>query len=77
MAERQLGPLARRISILRWNANLSRPQLAERAGISVHLLQSLEQGRTANPKLQTLLNLARGLSVGIGDIISAIESDQA
>jgi transcriptional regulator with XRE-family HTH domain len=55
------GPFARRLASLRRRARLGRDQLAELSGVSAGLVQSLEQGRTANPTLRTLLGLAQGL----------------
>ncbi len=69
------GPLARRLSHLRWSACLSRSELAERAGISRHLVQSLEQGRIANPKLRTLLSLARALNVGFPEMLLDVHEE--
>lgn len=68
-------PLARRISYLRWSACLSRSELAERAGISRHLIQSLEQGRIANPKLRTLLSLARALNIGLAEFLLDVHEE--
>ena len=51
----QFKTLAR--NLRRRQRRINRLQLAERASISPDLVQSLEQGRTANPTLQTLLKL--------------------
>jgi transcriptional regulator with XRE-family HTH domain len=66
---RQPGPLARHISHLRYLRHLSRQQLAVSAGLSPDLVQSLEQGRTANPRLNTLLGLASALGVTLGELV--------
>jgi transcriptional regulator with XRE-family HTH domain len=66
---REPGPLARHISHLRYLRNLSREQLASKAGLSQDLVQSLEQGRTANPRLSTLLGLAAALGVTLGELV--------
>jgi transcriptional regulator with XRE-family HTH domain len=66
------GPFARRLATLRWRACLSRDQLAERSGVSADLIQSLEQGRAANPTLRTLLGLAQGLGVTGGELIEGL-----
>ena len=63
------GPFARRLASLRWRANLGRDQLAELSGVSAHLIQSLEQGRADNPTLRSLLGLAQGLGVTVGELI--------
>ena len=69
---REPGPFARRLAALRGRACLSRDQLAESSGVSAHLIQSLEQGRTCNPGLRTLLGLAKGLGVLLADLVEGL-----
>jgi DNA-binding Xre family transcriptional regulator len=57
---------------LRNEARLKREQLAARAGLSADLIQSLEQGRVNNPKLQTLLRLSRALDITIGELVEGV-----
>ena len=66
---RNPGVLGGRLNALRNEAYLSREELARRAGVSEDLVQSLEQGRTANPRLLTLLGLAGALGVTASDLI--------
>jgi transcriptional regulator with XRE-family HTH domain len=61
------------LSDLRWRAGLSRAAVAARAGVSKDLLQSLEQGRTANPTLRVLAGLARGLNVSVGELLAGLD----
>jgi len=65
------------LNALRNDAYLSRAELARRAGVSEDLVQSLEQGRTTNPTLATLLGLAGALGVTASDLIKgmAVQSD--
>jgi transcriptional regulator with XRE-family HTH domain len=42
------------------------------SGVSAGLIQSLEQGRTANPTLHTLLRLAKGLGVTGVELIEGV-----
>ena len=75
---RELGPLARRLALLRYRAGLKRITLSQLSGVSIDLIHSLEQGRTANPTLQNLLRLARVLGVSVGELVegvSEIDSD--
>jgi transcriptional regulator with XRE-family HTH domain len=69
--------LGSRLNALRSDAYLSRAELARRAGVSEDLVQSLEQGRTTNPTLQTLLGLAGALRVTVNDLVEgmAVQSD--
>jgi transcriptional regulator with XRE-family HTH domain len=66
------GPFARRLATLRWRAGLGRDQLAELSGVSVHTVQSLEQGRSGSPSLRTVLGLARGLGVTVGELVEGL-----
>lgn len=47
----------------RESMGLSRPELADRAGISHRLIEGLEQGRNVNPSLETLERLCVALGV--------------
>jgi transcriptional regulator with XRE-family HTH domain len=69
---REPGVLGCRLTALRTERYLSRAELARRAGVSEDLVQSLEQGRTANPRLQTLLGLAGALGVTVNDLIEGV-----
>jgi transcriptional regulator with XRE-family HTH domain len=42
--------------------------------VSEHLIQSLEQGRTANPTLQTLLGLAGAFGVTVSALLEGVAS---
>ena len=69
---RDPGVLGGRLAELRFRAYLSRVELARRAGVSEDLVQSLEQGRTANPRLYTLLGLAGALGVSASALIEGM-----
>jgi transcriptional regulator with XRE-family HTH domain len=73
---REQGPLALRLVDLRYRARLNRSKLAERSGVSADLIQSLEQGRTANPTLDTLLRLSSALEVTVGELIEDVPVPQ-
>jgi len=70
---RERGLLAKRLDSFRSKRYLSRDHVAKQAGISPHLLQSLEQGRTANPRLSTLLGLAKVYDVTVDNLIDGIQ----
>jgi transcriptional regulator with XRE-family HTH domain len=61
--------------MLRGRACLSRDQLSELSGVSADLIQSLEQGRAANPTLRSLLGLAQGLGVTGAELIEGLSSE--
>jgi transcriptional regulator with XRE-family HTH domain len=69
--------LGTKLFTLRRQAYLSREQVAQGAGISVDLLQSLEQGRTANPRIQTLLGLAHALMIPVVELTDCSAADLA
>jgi len=70
--QRNPGVLGSRLNALRSDAFLSRAELARRAGVSEDLVQSLEQGRTTNPTLQTLLGLVGALGVTVNDLVEGM-----
>ena len=53
----------------RQSLDLSRRQLAEKASLSVPLIQKLEHGATSNPRLSTLRQLAKALEVETVDLL--------
>lgn len=75
MRRRPQSHLAAKLLALRQRSYLSREQVAHDAGISAHLLQSLEQGRTANPTVHTVIGLANALMVPVIELIDCIAVD--
>jgi transcriptional regulator with XRE-family HTH domain len=65
MTPRQMG---RRLQALRKARDLSRQQLAERAGISREYVRKLEAGRQ-DPTLGTLTALAKALKVSVAELV--------
>jgi len=57
------------IKKLRNKKNWSQERLAREADISYQTLIKIEQNRIKNPKLQTLIKLAKALGVSIDDLI--------
>jgi len=49
---------------------LTQHQLAERAGVSVDVIQKLEQGRKANARITTLSAIAEALDVDLASLLS-------
>jgi len=54
---------------LRNKKSWSQERLAREADISYQTLIKIEQGRIKNPKLQTLVKLAKALRVSLDDLI--------
>jgi len=55
---------------LRKNRGLTQEGLAHKAGISYHTLVKLESGRVANPKIETIVKLAKSLNVLVEELIN-------
>jgi transcriptional regulator with XRE-family HTH domain len=55
---------------LREAADMSQQELAVAAGLSVAVVSLIEQGGRENPKLDTLVKLARVLNVTFDELIS-------
>ena len=56
---------------LRNKKGWSQERLAREAGISYHTLIKIEQDRIKNPKLETLIKLAKALGVSIDRLVGS------
>ena len=65
----ELPPIAQRLRELRADAGLSQQALAVAAGLSVSIVAQLERGATANPRISTLLALAKALGVAVDELL--------
>jgi transcriptional regulator with XRE-family HTH domain len=54
---------------LRSAAGLTQQELAGRSGISIASLMAMEQGRSDNPRLDTLRKLAAGLGCTVAELV--------
>lgn len=61
--------LGERIRILRGEAHLSLPALAEKAGISKSVLFQIENADEPNPSLETLQKIAKALDVTLAGLL--------
>lgn len=66
---------------LRADRNLTQAEVARRAGITRAHYAALEAGSSsnggaANPRLNTLLNLANALNATIGEVLDGLEPDE-
>jgi transcriptional regulator with XRE-family HTH domain len=64
--------LGRRIRSIRQRKQWTLEILAERAGMHVTYLSSIERGHR-NPTLNVLASLARGLAVSLSDLLLGVE----
>lgn len=62
-------PFAQRLTALRLHRYWTQDVLAERSGLSRGIIQALEQGVRANPRLATVLRLAKALNVPLDELI--------
>jgi transcriptional regulator with XRE-family HTH domain len=66
----ELPPLARRVKEHREAAGLSQQALAVAAGLSISMVAQIEQGVRVDPRVSTLLGIARALGVKVDDLIA-------
>jgi transcriptional regulator with XRE-family HTH domain len=64
--------LGKRIRALRQSKKWTLEMLAERAGMHVTYLSSIEHGHR-NPTLNVLVSLARGLAVSLSDLLLGVD----
>jgi transcriptional regulator with XRE-family HTH domain len=68
-ASNQLGNLAARLAAARREIGWTQSELAERAGVQLDTLRSIEQGKTRNPGILTVMRLARELGVTLDSLV--------
>jgi transcriptional regulator with XRE-family HTH domain len=64
--------LGKRIRSIRQRKGWSLEELAERAGMHVTYLSSIERGHR-NPTLNVTASLARGLAVSLSELVAGVE----
>jgi len=60
--------LGARLREARQTAGLSQQELASRSGVNLDTLRAIEQGRTQNPGIFTVRQLALRLGVGLDEL---------
>ncbi|MDV3129572.1 XRE family transcriptional regulator [Mycobacterium sp. 21AC1] len=73
LVDAMLGDLGSRIRMLRKERQLTTERLAETAGVSSGLISQIERGN-GNPSFATLVQLAHGLQMPIGQLLEASET---
>lgn len=63
-----------RVAVFRRHAGLTQQQLADRCGLSLALIRSLEQGARTSARLANIITLARGLRVPVSALLEPTES---
>jgi transcriptional regulator with XRE-family HTH domain len=64
------SPEGARIRRLRAKSGMSQEDLARRVGVTTHTIWRLENGRSFNPRLDTLRAIAKALGVGVVALIT-------
>jgi transcriptional regulator with XRE-family HTH domain len=64
-----LPPIAKHLRSARDDAGLSQQQLAMAAGLSVSVVCQVEQGKTPDPRISTVVRLADALSVSVDSLL--------
>lgn len=57
------------IRLYRKQLGWTQEQLAEESGVMINTIYSIEQGKTIDPKLSTLLKLSKALRVRLGVLV--------
>jgi transcriptional regulator with XRE-family HTH domain len=72
MGKQQISEFARRLKELRQSAGLTQQELATRAGVSISSLTQIEQGKTTDPRLSTVTDLAWALGIKPSKLIDGV-----
>jgi transcriptional regulator with XRE-family HTH domain len=78
---REQSPLGQQLTRMRCQCKLTQKQLARQSGLSKAIIQSLEQGVRRDPRLSTVVRLAKALHITLNELVptqreasSALES---
>jgi transcriptional regulator with XRE-family HTH domain len=66
--DREVG---RHLRSARQQRGLTQHELAQRSGLRLDTLRSIEQGRTPNPGVYTVLDLAEALEMTVDELLTA------
>ena len=66
---KDLSAIAKNIKKYRDKLGVSQDKLSKLASVTLHTLTKIETGATPDPRIETLKKIAKGLSVGVEDLI--------
>ena len=66
---KELSAIAKNIKKYRAKLGISQDKLSKLAGITLHTITKIESGATPDPRIETLKKIAKGLGVGVDDLI--------
>lgn len=72
----EIPGLGQRVKELRLASGLTQQELAVKAGISLSVLSSIEQGESSDPRASTLLRLRRALGVDIVTLMGGLDTPE-
>jgi transcriptional regulator with XRE-family HTH domain len=75
MPSKEISDLARHVRQLREAAGMSQQALAIAAGLSISVVTQLEQGTKADPRISTVVALAKALGVSVDALVAEGHSD--
>ncbi len=67
--QKDLPTIAKNIKKYRDKLGISQDKLSKLAGVTLHTLTKIEIGATPDPRIETLKKIAKGLNVGVEDLI--------
>ena len=67
------GEIGKRIQKLRESRDLTQAELAQRAGVGKTYIAKLETGQRPNPRVDTLIRLARVLRVSVSELAGDVD----
>jgi len=67
--QKELPSIAKNIKKYRDKLDISQDKLSKLAGVTLHTLTKIEIGATHDPRIETLKKIAKGLNVGVEDLI--------
>ena len=68
--------IGQKIRIIRESKGLTQIELYVRSGISPVTISGIETGRVVNPRMETIVSLARGLEVDLNQLVEDVEFEQ-
>ena len=66
---KELSTIAKNIKRYRNKLGISQDKLSKLAGVTLHTLTKIESGATPDPRIETVSRIAKGLGVGVDDLL--------
>ena len=67
--QKELPTIAKNIKKYRDKLGVSQDKLSKLAGVTLHTLTKIETGTTPDPRIETLIKIAKGLNVSVDNLI--------